>query len=168
MRVAVAVGMKRLRGSSNIAGKILVALGVASALAGCAGGAPEPEQEAAHAALQRWNDKKPSDYTFVIVPERVHSDIIARIRVKDGSVIEQKTRQGDPAGYDGFTMDVALQEAIDTAAVEQLYVGSYDPDLGYLQWYDVAEDRSYEGPHSGVDITCFEPSIAESACNVYF
>lgn len=153
----------------GVAGKILAALGVAGALAGCAGGAPEREQVAAHAALQRWHDKKPTEYTFVIVPEGVHSNVIARIRVKDDAVIEQKTPQGEPAGYEAFTMEVALDEAINTAATEQLYVGSYDPDLGYLQWYDVpSEDRSHEAPHTGVDITCFERSISESACGVYF
>lgn len=157
-----------LNSLTNIAGKVLAALTVAGALTGCAGGAPEHEQEAAHDALQRWNDKKPSEYTFVIVPERVHSDIVARIRVKDGVVVEQKTANGEHAGYDRFTMEVALEEAIDMAATEPLYVGSYDPDLGYLQWYDVAEDRNYEGPHTGVDITCFERSISESACSVYF
>jgi hypothetical protein len=161
-------GWLGLNSISDMAGKILATLTVAAALSGCAGGAPEHEQAAAHAALQRWNDKKPSEYTFVIVPERVHSDIIARIRVKDGVVIEQKSRNGAPAGYDGYTMDVALDEAINMAAAERLYVGSYDPDLGYLQWYDVAEDRNYEGPHTGVDITCFDRSISEDACNVYF
>lgn len=112
---------------------------------------------------------KPHEYTFVVVPEGVHSSIEARIRVRDDVVIENVDRNGKPASYDGFTMTAALQEAINTAATEELFVGAYDPKFGYLVWYDVpSADRNREGPSTGIDVTCFETSVADGACGSIF
>jgi hypothetical protein len=124
---------------------------------------------AAHAALERWNEKRPAEYTFVVRPEGVHDGVAARIKVKNDVVIESVDASGHAAGYDHYTMTDALLEAIDVAAQEELFTGAYDPVYGYLVWYDVpSADRDHEAPSRGVDVTCFEPSIADGACSTYF
>lgn len=164
--------MQRLLCSGNAIGKLLGVLGVTLSLAACGGRGASPEEQAsAHAALERWDSMKPDEYTFVIVPENLHSNVTARIRVKHDAVINQETHDGAPHVYAAFTMTDALQEAIDTAAQEERFAGAYDPMYGYLVWFDVpSPDRNTESgtPGSGVDITCFERNIGGAACNDYF
>ena len=112
---------------------------------------------------------RPAEYTFVVRPDGVHSSIAARIKVKNEVVLENVDDNGNTAGYDDYTMTAALQEAIEQAAEEELFKGAYDPVYGYLVWYDVPNsDRSSEAGGRGIDVTCFEPSIADGTCSPYF
>lgn len=149
--------------------RLLAILTLALGLSACAGGGSAEAQGDAQAALERWSEMRPREYTFVVVPEGVHSNIEARIRVRDDVVIENLDRSGKPAGYDGFTMTAALQEALDLASREELFAGAYDPKFGYLVWYDVpSSDRNHAGPSRGIDVTCFETSVAADACRPIF
>lgn len=125
---------------------------------------------AAHAALERWNEMRPAEYTFVVRPEGVHLSRPARIKVKNDVVVESVDDKGQPISlYDHYTMTDALLEAIDEASREELFQGAYDPVYGYLVWYDVpSANRSQEAPSHGMDVTCFEASIADGACSAYF
>ena len=162
-------GMRRTVGTANGIGKLLALFAVVASVAGCSGGAPAEEQMAAHAALERWNEMRPAEYTFVVRPEGMHSNVAARIKVKSEIVIENVDANGRSAGYDHYTMTDALLEAIDQAAQEELFKGAYDPVYGYLVWYDVpSPDRNHEAPGRGIDVTCFEASIADGACSTYF
>jgi hypothetical protein len=139
------------------------------AVAGCSAGAPAEEQMAAQAALERWNEMRPAEYTFVVRPEGVHDSVAARIRVKDDVVLDSVSASGHAAGYEHYTMTDALLEAIDEAAHEELFQGAYDPVYGYLVWYDIpSANHSQEAPSRGIDVTCFESSIADGACSTYF
>src|SRR5882672_4951313 len=102
-------------------GRVLSVLAISLAVAGCSSGAPAEEQMAAHAALERWNEMRPAEYTFVVRPDGVHLGVAARIRVKNEVVLENVDAHGNAAGYDDFTMTAALQEAIDEAAQEELF-----------------------------------------------
>jgi len=66
-------------------------------------------------------------------------------------------------------MTRALEEAVQVSQTEALFKGAYDPELGFLLWYDVpGDDPSREKPSHGLDITCFEANIADGACSAYF
>jgi hypothetical protein len=156
-------------GGSSL-GKLLGAVAVVANLVGCTS-TPTEEEQAAQAALTLWVERQPAQYTFVVVPENVHDNVSARIRVENERVVGVDPASSGANPYGRFTMTAAIQEALATAGDERRFQGAYDPLLGYLVWYDVpTADRNPDGgrPSYGVDVTCFEESSAPDACSRYF
>jgi hypothetical protein len=139
---------------------------LAIALGGCSGGASAEDQAAAQNALTTWKSKQPTKYSFILTPTGEHPGSEALISVENDVVIDVAQPSGAADDYAKYTMTGVLEETVAASQEYDRFRAGYDPELGFLMWYDVPPDHGAgDGvPGYGLSVRCLAPSMGVESC----
>ena len=146
--------------------KVLGVTLLAVALGGCSQGASEETQAAAHNALTTWKTKQPAQYSFILTPTGNHPGSEALISVENDVVVDVAQPSGAQDDYSKYTMTGVLEETVAASQEYDRFIAGYDPELGFLMWYDVPPDHGAgDGvPGYGLSVRCLAPSAGVESC----
>jgi hypothetical protein len=135
-------------------------------LTGCSGGASAEDQAAAQNALTTWKSKQPTSYSFILTPTGEHPGSEALISVENDVVIDVAQPSGAADDYAKYTMTAVLEETVAASREYDRFRAGYDPELGFLMWYDVPpEHGAGDGvPGYGLSVRCLAPSMGVESC----
>jgi hypothetical protein len=118
----------------------------------------------AEQALTTWQNKRPTQYTYVLEPTGAGNPGRAlRIEVQDEEVLAAVERDGREATADRLSMTGLLESALD-ASERDSFNATYDAELGYVKSFFYAPGPDDEPAGYGFEVPCFEPRLDAGAC----